>query len=244
MRPLERRDSVGCGAAMLARRGIPRRHSREAKRPTPSMRELLRNDYPTSDDVCPVWCEMDTAVGRQGFSMTTTQHSIMFSDLVNPREMDAGDASDGWYTPPWLIEMARALLGGFNTDPATCAAAQAIVKADNWYTEAENGLEQVWTGTLWLNPPYSGPTKWTDKALGHYLTGDVSAALILTNSYTETGWWQRLAAQGTMLFFSGRLNFWHPLKTSTQNRTGQTLCYLGTERQRFVEIFGRLGVIR
>ena len=175
---------------------------------------------------------------------TTLQQSIAFADLLNPRDLDAGDASDGWYTPPWLIEKTRLVLGVIDTDPATCAAAQAVVQAQRWYTEIEDGLMHPWYGRLWLNPPYSSPTKWTDKALYHYSAGDVTAALILTNSYTETGWWQRLATAGTMLFFSGRLNFWHPLKTSTQNRTGQTLCYLGTDSARFCEIFNMLGVIR
>jgi len=78
----------------------------------------------------------------------------------------------------------------------------------------------------------------------HYRAGDVSEALILTNSYTETGWWQRLAAEGTMLFWAGRMNFWHPLKTATQNRTGQTLCYLGPNREGFIKVFGQYGVIR
>lgn len=175
---------------------------------------------------------------------TALQQSIAFNDLINPRDLDAGDASDGWYTPPWLIERVHALFGAIDTDPATCAAAQAVVQAQTWYTETENGLLQPWYGRLWLNPPYSGPTKWTDKALAHYTAGDVTDALILTNSYTETGWWQRLAAQGAMLFFAGRMNFWHPLKTATQNRTGQTLCYLGKDRAGFVELFGELGIIR
>jgi len=95
--------------------------------------------------------------------MTALQQTITFPDLINPRDLDAGDASDGWYTPPWLIELVHKLFCGIDTDPATCAAAQAIVQAQTWYTEAEDGLAHVWTGRLWLNPPYSGPAKWTDR---------------------------------------------------------------------------------
>lgn len=175
---------------------------------------------------------------------TTLQQTIAFPDLLNPRELDAGDESDGWYTPPWLIVRVRAFLGEIDTDPATCAAAQAIVQAATWYTEAEDGLVHSWYGRLWLNPPYSGPTKWTDKAVAHYRSGDVSEALILTNSYTETGWWQRLAACGAVLFFSGRMNFWHPEKTATQNRTGQTMVYLGPRVVDFVDAFRDLGLVR
>lgn len=172
------------------------------------------------------------------------QQGITFPDLVNPRELDAGSASDGWYTPSWLMDLVHVFFGEVDIDPATCAAAQAIVNAHTWYTEHEDGLAQQWHGRLWLNPPYSGPTKWTDKSIAHYRSGDVLEGLILTNSYTETGWWQRLAAEGTVLFFAGRLNFWHPLKTSTQNRTGQTMAYLGKRRDVFIATFGHLGVIR
>lgn len=176
--------------------------------------------------------------------MIVRQQNLAFPDLLNPRELDAGDASDGWYTPPWLVDIVRGFLGGIDTDPATCAAAQAIVGAATWYTEAENGMAHPWYGRLWLNPPYSGPAKWTDKALAHYRNGDVSEALVLTNSYTETGWWQRMAADGAMLFFAGRMNFWHPEKTATQNRTGQTMCYLGPRRATFAATFGHLGLVR
>jgi len=176
--------------------------------------------------------------------MSTTQGRLLFPDLLDPKQLDAGDASDGWYTPPHLIAAARLVLGAIDVDPATCAAAQAVVQAATWYTEVENGLIQVWRGRLWLNPPYSAPTAWTDKALGHYRAGDVPAALILTNSYTETGWWQRLATAGTMLFFAGRQQFWHPDKASGSNRTGQTLCYLGPDAARFRAVFGRYGMIR
>lgn len=167
----------------------------------------------------------------------------MFPDLIDPRQLDAGDESDGWYTPTWMIELVRKLLGDIDTDPATCAAAQAIVQASHWYTEHEDGLAHPWYGKLWLNPPYSGPAKWTDKAIAHYRAGDVYEALILTNSYTETAWWQRMAAAGSMLFLAGRMNFWHPEKTATQNRTGQTLAYLGPNHTRFREVFGHLGLI-
>lgn len=176
--------------------------------------------------------------------MTTRQASLLFPDLIDPKTLDAGDASDGWYTPPWIIEKARAVLGVIDLDPASCEAAQAIVQASAFYTEHENGLIQPWYGRVWLNPPYSAPTPWVRRAIAEYQAGAIVAALILTNSYTETGWWQDLAAVAAVLFCRGRLNFWHPAKTSTQNRTGQTLAYLGPDRARFVEVFGTMGVVR
>lgn len=172
------------------------------------------------------------------------QTLLLFPDLIDPKQLDAGDASDGWYTPPWLIEKARTVLGAIDLDPATCEAAQAVVKAAHYYTEHEDGLVQPWYGRMWINPPYSAPTPWVRRAIGEYLAGHIDAAIILTNSYTETGWWQDLAAHASMLFFRGRLNFWHPEKTSTQNRTGQTMAYLGLDRDKFATVFCTHGVIR
>lgn len=177
--------------------------------------------------------------------MTTTQQAaILFPDLIDPKALDAGDVSDGWYTPPKYIALAREVLGAIDLDPASCSAAQAVVQAERYYTEHEDGLIQPWFGRMWINPPYSAPTPWVRRAVSEYQAGNVSAALILTNSYTETGWWQDLAAVATVLFFRGRLNFWHPDKVATQNRTGQTLAYLGSDRDRFVAVFGSHGVIR
>lgn len=174
-----------------------------------------------------------------------TNASWLFDDLSNPLALDAGTNSDGWYTPAWLIEKARVVLGGaIDTDPASCEAAQSVVQAAMWYTKAQDGLQQPWRGRLWLNPPYSAPTPWARRAITEYRAGNVSAALILTNSYTETNWWQELAAAGVMLFFRGRLQFWHPEKTSDRNRTGQTMCYLGPDVETFRETFRADGVIR
>jgi ParB family chromosome partitioning protein len=172
------------------------------------------------------------------------QAIILFPELIDPKALDAGDASDGWYTPPKYIELARQVLGDIDLDPASCSAAQAVVQAGHYYTEHENGLVQPWYGRMWINPPYSAPTPWVHRAIAEYREGRIEAALILTNSYTETGWWQDLAAVATILFFRGRLNFWHPEKTATQNRTGQTLAYFGPDRARFVNVFAPFGVIR
>ena len=174
--------------------------------------------------------------------MNTT--SWLFDDLSNPLALDAGTNSDGWYTPSYLIEAARCVLGGIDCDPASCEAAQSVVQAQTWYSKAQDGLQQPWTGRVWLNPPYSAPTPWVRRAITSYQAGDISAALIITNSYTETAWWQELAAVGTMLFFRGRLQFWHPEKETGNNRTGQTLCYLGRRDELFRATFARYGVIR
>jgi len=58
-----------------------------------------------------------------------------------------------FYTPEYVVEAARRVMRGINLDPASCPAAQAVVKAERYFTEAENGLVKPWSGKVFLNPP-------------------------------------------------------------------------------------------
>jgi hypothetical protein len=57
------------------------------------------------------------------------------------------------YTPPAILEPARALLGGIDLDPASCAIANAMVRAKSYFIEADNGFLKKWSGKVFLNPP-------------------------------------------------------------------------------------------
>ncbi len=70
--------------------------------------------------------------------------------------------SGDWQTPPWLVEKCRAALGGYiSVDAAT--SADNPVKADRFYTAADDALGHLWDAenadlvrpTLFLNPPGS-----------------------------------------------------------------------------------------
>lgn len=57
------------------------------------------------------------------------------------------------YSPPLLCDRARTLMGGIDTDPASCPLANTLVRATRFYTEEDNGLALPWEGRVWLNPP-------------------------------------------------------------------------------------------
>lgn len=58
------------------------------------------------------------------------------------------------FTPPDIVEAARAALGGIDLDPASCAEANRTVKAHRFFARKENGFRREWHAkTVFLNPP-------------------------------------------------------------------------------------------
>lgn len=155
--------------------------------------------------------------------------------------------NDEWYTPSYIIDAARAAMGGIDTDPASCEQAQRTVKADVWYSAADDGLSKTWGGRVWLNPPYSRSLlpKFADKLVGSIISGDVDSAVVLVNSGTETGWFHSIASVCDVIcLLSSRVNFIGPDgKGGDGNSRPQTVFYFGDDAQKFAEAFGELGLV-
>jgi ParB family chromosome partitioning protein len=156
-----------------------------------------------------------------------------------------GDTTNEWYTPAWVIEKARQVLGGIDLDPASCATAQTVVQAARYYTAAENGLLQPWYGRVFCNPPYSYPLieQFTTQAHQAYAAGDVQAAILVVNNATDTNWWYDLARRYAFCLLRERLRFWHPTKKTQSARQGQTVFYIGRHPRRFARVFADVGLI-
>src|SRR5690242_14606876 len=91
--------------------------------------------------------------------------------LVN---QDSGNSE--WFTPPHIIEAAREVMGSIDLDPASCEAANQVVKAKHFYTKENDGLLLPWYGNVWLNHPFSraGNRKWIKKLCESYQGADRS----------------------------------------------------------------------
>jgi hypothetical protein len=100
------------------------------------------------------------------------------------------------YTPAEYVELVRDVLGEIDLDPASNAEAQATVRAKEFYTVADDGLEREWHGRVFLNPPYHRELlpRFVDKLLTEWAEGPVSEAIMLTNNATDTEWFY--VAQG------------------------------------------------
>lgn len=155
------------------------------------------------------------------------------------------------YTPPRILDAARACMGDIDLDPASSEVAQRTVQARGFFTLDDDGLAHDWHGRVWLNPPFKQPeiAQFTGKLLDEFHAGRVTQAIALTHNGTETKWGQRLLAQATAVCFpAGRINFHdsegEPLKAGGALQ-GQMFAFLHQDgdAQRFRDTFGPIGVI-
>jgi ParB family chromosome partitioning protein len=136
------------------------------------------------------------------------------------------------------------VLGVIHLDPASTAEANAVVKAERFYTVEDDGLTQDWRGNIWLNPPYSIGIlpRFIEKLLGEVSVGNTKSAIILVNNATETGWFRRLAEESSAICFpTGRVRYWGPAKTKNSPLQGQAILYIGDKQESFVVEFAALG---
>ena len=173
--------------------------------------------------------------------------------------------SGAWYTPPDVIDPARAALGGFDLDPCThpsnptAARLHYSIRDSAWKHDWSAELVELARATeaasvrVWMNPPFGrGIARWLDAL--HQTIGEVQRlhglpvhALVLVPARTETAWYRDAAwahAQG-VCELAGRLRFarrkagrFVPGQTA---RWGCALLYYGPEYARVRRALDGLG---
>lgn len=152
-----------------------------------------------------------------------------------------------WYTPPDYIEAARLVLGVIDLDPASSDVANLTVQAAEYFTIDDNGLVKPWHGCVWLNPPYAGELigSFVERLITAYVANEVTAAILLVNNATETGWFQLAATQAAAICFpKGRIRYLD--STGRQANTplqGQAFLYFGSDADVFQSVFKRFGLV-
>ncbi|EKE70866.1 DNA N-6-adenine-methyltransferase [Oceanibaculum indicum] len=131
-------------------------------------------------------------------------------------------ATEEWLTPPAII----AALGPFDLDP--CAPVnRPWPMAARHFTIIDNGLAQLWTGRVWLNPPYSASVigRWLARMAAH----NHGTALIFARTETQPFFRYVWEACTALLFLEGRLHFHYPDGTRAKPNGGapSVLCAYG-----------------
>lgn len=167
----------------------------------------------------------------------------------------ASSESNEWYTPddPYL-NMVRELFGGqIDLDPASCAAANKIVKAKQIYTVKDDALQLPWIAqNVFMNPPYGRGEQAASRAgeFCHYMLkehrmGSFPEGVILVNSCTGAKWFQPLFDE-SICFVDHRIHYDVPLgvQKKSQPTKDNVFVYVGDRFSEFENIFKHIGRIR
>jgi hypothetical protein len=148
-------------------------------------------------------------------------------------------ASSEWYTPEFIISAAVSVLGEIDLDPCS-PAADPTVPAKCHFTRADDGLSRLWTGHVFMNPPYGREIQsWVAKLHDEYSAGNVTEAIALVPASTDTDWFNMLG-NCAVCFVYGRLKF-----SGRGNAPfPSSLIYMGKNVERFAEVVLDIGDTR
>ena len=168
-------------------------------------------------------------------------------EAVKKAHVANNSGNNEWYTPAKHIELARQVMGGIDTDPATSEIANRTVKAAQIFTADDDGRAQVWSGRVWMNPPYAQPLMgdFAEAVSSKYESGEIEQACILVNNATETQWFQRmLSAASAVCFPKSRIKFLDPEgNASGAPLQGQAIVYMGDNVASFQDAFKAEGKV-
>lgn len=158
----------------------------------------------------------------------------------------SNNLNDEWYTPQKYIEAAREVMGEINLDPASNEAANQVVDADNYYSLENSAFDNEWFGKVWMNPPYSRIIKlFAHKLVEEFEAGRVTEAVVVTNNGTDTQWFHKMGSVASAFcLHKGRIGFINETGDQVQNNNkGQIFTYLGSNPERFKEVFSEFGLV-
>lgn len=162
------------------------------------------------------------------------------------------EGSDEYATPPSVWRPLSRAVGGFDVDPASGAESTPI--AETRYTVEDNGLEQVWEGDVWLNPPFgdapsTGPSKrerWLQKSRQEVQRPEVRTVTALLPVDTSTQWFHThvVEAEALCLMGPGRLEFEGEKAEDTGNTSFATcLAVYGDPPDVLIEALEEFGAV-
>ena len=157
-------------------------------------------------------------------------------------------ANNEWGTPSNYIESARKVMGSIDVDAASNDRAQQIVKAGIYFTKENTAFGKLWTGNVWLNPPYGrGEAKqFAARLAEQYQCRVTTQAVVLTNNVPDTVWWSSTIGKvcTAICQLDHRIAFINPQTGEPErgNDRNQLFAYLGDNVGGFIEEFSQYGL--
>lgn len=110
--------------------------------------------------------------------------------------------TDQWETPQDFFDKLNT---EFSFELDVCALPNNH-KCEKYFSPDDNGLEQEWTGTCWMNPPYGkNIAQWVKKAYEEGQKG--STVVCLLPGRVDTRWFHDYCMKGEIRIVKGRLKF-------------------------------------
>lgn len=161
-------------------------------------------------------------------------------DKKNPEKLKALFTSDSeeWYTPQHIIDSVIELFGEIDLDPCSNSKINPNVKANEYYTQNDNGLDKAWNGKIYMNPPYGRViSDWVEKACAEHESGNLTDAILLLPARTDTTWMAKLR-EFPRCYVRGRLKF-----SGSENSAPfpNVVVYIGRNIDGFISVFSSHG---
>jgi len=152
------------------------------------------------------------------------------------------------YSPPWLVEAARTVMGAIDVDPASCEYANRNVRAKKYFSRQNNGLRQHWHGRVFVNPPFGREwRKWADKLIQEIEAGRTKQAFLIAPGrvlWVVGASWFRPLLRGSIFLPNERIEYFDPLSDKWLDVYLGSFClYYGPQQLHFARVFGENGSI-
>jgi phage N-6-adenine-methyltransferase len=160
--------------------------------------------------------------------------------MAKKHKSKSKNSSDEYATPRWVVKKINKGTNGVDLDP--CSGAEKIPIADERYTIEDDGLANPWFGTVYCNPPYSGPDKWVDKGISESSKDDVELIIFLVKGDSSTNWWHDLYEHASFVcFIDQRLSFGEGNSSAS---FANHMFVIGEPNDEFTEVLNDFGIVQ
>jgi len=143
---------------------------------------------------------------------------------------------DTWLTPRYLLSE----LGSFDLDPCAARGNPTWVCPHSFTGVDRDGLTEVWTGRVFMNPPFSNTAPWIRRHAEHGDGISLVPASVESVIWREVVWKQAKA----LLLLHGRTRFCNPDGSATTGRPLRSIALIAwSDRDRAVLEASRLAGI-